>query len=70
MLLCWQLPFVDDEVSKATESQQGDATPATGQVQRLVTADGTYATQSAITMSSTSKTKDSLTRFVFSKVIV
>lgn len=55
------LPFVDDEVAKAAETQQGDAAPAQGQVQRLVTADGTYATQSAITMAAT-KGKESSVR--------
>lgn len=52
-----EIPIVDDEMKKATgEVTEEDDTMSGGNIQRLVTADGTYATQSAFsTISSTKK---------------
>ena len=51
-----QIPIVDDEMRKAAgETPQEDTQMTQGNVQRLVTADGTYATQSAFSSTSTSK---------------
>ena len=54
MLLC-QIPIVDDEVRKAAGEVEEDIAMTQGSVQKLVTADGTYATQSAFSAAPTSK---------------
>lgn len=55
-LVC-QIPIVDDEIRKASgeADAEEDATMQSGTVQRMVTADGTYVTQSAFTSSAKSK---------------
>jgi coatomer subunit beta len=54
------LPIVDDEIRRATgETRDDQDISMTASVQRLVTADGTYATQSAF-ISSTSNEKKTL----------
>lgn len=51
-----QLPIVDDEMRKATgEMTDEDIQMTQGSVQKLVTADGTYATQSAFSQAPTAK---------------
>ena len=57
-----ELPIVDDEMKKAAgeESMEDESVAAMGGgggVQKLVTADGTYATQSAFSASSTASIK-------------
>ena len=52
------LPIVDDEIRRAAgETKDDQDTSMSASVQRLVTADGTYATQSAFTSSSNSEKK-------------
>lgn len=52
------LPIVDDEIRRSTgESKDEQDISMSAPVQRLVTADGTYATQSAFVSSSTSDKK-------------
>ncbi|GBN57085.1 hypothetical protein AVEN_238912-1 [Araneus ventricosus] len=55
-----QIPIVDDEIKKASgeskEENDGDSA-MTAPVQKLVTADGTYATQSAFSAAPTSVKK-------------
>ena len=54
-----EIPIVDDEMRKAAgDSKDEDTALAGGNVQRLVTADGTYATQSAYTSATPSKTQE------------
>ncbi|XP_052810345.1 coatomer subunit beta-like [Mya arenaria] len=51
-----EIPIVDDELKKAAGDVKEDDMMSGGNIQRLVTADGTYATQSAFsTVSSTKK---------------
>lgn len=54
-----QIPIVDDEMRKAAgEDTEEDTQMAQGSVQKLVTADGTYATQSAFSASTVKKPQD------------
>ncbi|XP_048767337.2 coatomer subunit beta-like [Ostrea edulis] len=53
-----EIPIVDDEIKKAAGEVQDDEMQSGGQVQKLVTADGTYATQSAFSTASTSSKKE------------
>lgn len=50
-----EIPIVDDELKKAAGEFKEDDTMSGGNIQRLVTADGTYATQSAFSTASTTK---------------
>ncbi|KAK7106999.1 coatomer subunit beta-like isoform X3 [Littorina saxatilis] len=52
------IPIVDDEMKKAAGEVKEDEMQSVGSVQRLVTADGTYATQSAFSSVSTKKQED------------
>jgi coatomer subunit beta len=52
------LPIVDDEIKRASgEQQQDEQVRSSVTVQQLVTADGTYATQSAFSTTNTSTKK-------------
>ncbi|XP_050393198.1 coatomer subunit beta [Patella vulgata] len=53
-----EIPIVDDEMKKAAGEVQDEEIQSGGAVQRLVTADGTYATQSAFSTASTRKKDD------------
>ena len=60
--LSLQIPLVDDEIKKAAgDTQEEDTAMVQGSVQKLVTADGTYATQSAF--STTASVKKDYNRF-------
>lgn len=60
-----QIPLVDDEMRIAAgEGRDEDTAMVQGSVQKLVTADGTYATQSAF--SSTASVKKDVNRCVTS----
>lgn len=50
-----EIPIVDDELKKAAGEFKEDDTMSGGSIQRLVTADGTYATQSAFSTAPSSK---------------
>ncbi|XP_055890054.1 coatomer subunit beta-like isoform X1 [Biomphalaria glabrata] len=50
-----EIPIVDDEMKKAAGEVKDDELQSGGSVQRLVTADGTYATQSAFSTRTTVK---------------
>lgn len=51
-----QIPIVDDEMKKAAgEVKEEDTAITQGSVQKLVTADGTYATQSAFSSAASVK---------------
>ncbi|KAL4233382.1 Coatomer subunit beta [Mactra antiquata] len=52
------IPIVDDELKKAAGDVKEDDTMSGGNIQRLVTADGTYATQSAFSTVSSSKKEE------------
>ncbi|GFR72221.1 coatomer subunit beta [Elysia marginata] len=53
------IPIVDDEMKKAAgEIKDDEMQSASGSVRRLVTADGTYATQSAFSTTTSSKKED------------
>jgi len=54
-----EIPIVDDEMRKAAgDVKEEDTQLAGGSVQRLVTADGTYATQSAFSTAATKKKEE------------
>lgn len=54
-----EIPIVDDELKKAAgEIKEGDDTMSGGNIQRLVTADGTYASQSAFSTVTPTKKED------------
>ncbi|XP_045198148.1 coatomer subunit beta-like [Mercenaria mercenaria] len=53
-----EIPIVDDELKKAAGEVSEDDTMSGGNIQRLVTADGTYATQSAFSTVSTAKKEE------------
>ena len=54
------LPIVDDELKRASgEVKEDEQTRSTVNVQQLVTADGTYATQSAFSVANTNNSKKS-----------
>lgn len=53
-----QIPIVDDEIKKAAGEVDEDEMQSTGSVQKLVTADGTYATQSAFSTTTVSKKEE------------
>ena len=58
-----QIPIVDDEMKKAAgETTDEDTAITQGSVQKLVTADGTYATQSAF--STTATIKKDIVRYI------
>ena len=51
-----QIPIVDDEMRKAAGDVKDEDTQMTGgNIQKLVTADGTYATQSAFSSATPAK---------------
>ncbi|XP_046326650.1 coatomer subunit beta-like isoform X2 [Haliotis rufescens] len=52
------IPIVDDEIKKAAGEVKEEEMQTGGGVQRLVTADGTYATQSAFSATSSSKKEE------------
>lgn len=52
------IPIVDDEMKKASGEVKEDEMQSTSNVQRLVTADGTYATQSAFSTVTVKKTEE------------
>ncbi|XP_041353863.1 coatomer subunit beta-like isoform X2 [Gigantopelta aegis] len=52
------IPIVDDEIKKAAGDIKDDEMQAGGAVQRLVTADGTYATQSAFSTTTPTKKEE------------
>ena len=53
-----QIPIVDDEIKKAAGEIQEDEMQTGGPVQKLVTADDTYATQSAFSTTTTTKKEE------------
>ncbi|KAK7494293.1 hypothetical protein BaRGS_00014396 [Batillaria attramentaria] len=53
-----EIPIVDDEMKKAAGEVKDDEMQMGGNVQRLVTADGTYATQSAFSTVSVKKQEE------------
>ena len=53
-----EIPIVDDEIKKAAGEIQEDEMQTGGPVQKLVTADGTYATQSAFSTTTTTKKEE------------
>lgn len=53
-----EIPIVDDEIKKAAGEIQEDEMQTGGSVQKLVTADGTYATQSAFSTTTTTKKEE------------
>lgn len=53
-----EIPIVDDEMKKAAGEVKEDEMQQGGGVQRLVTADGTYATQSAFSTTSVTKKEE------------
>ncbi|XP_071134136.1 coatomer subunit beta-like isoform X1 [Mytilus edulis] len=53
-----EIPIVDDEIKKAAGEVDEDEMQSTGSVQKLVTADGTYATQSAFSTTTVSKKEE------------
>lgn len=53
-----EIPIVDDEIKKAAGEVADDEMQSGGQVQKLVTADGTYATQSAFSSAPSSAKKE------------
>ena len=57
LFLNHQIPIVDDEMKRAAGDTKDEDTAMTqgGSTQRLVTADGTYATQSAFSSTATTK---------------
>ncbi|OWF52961.1 coatomer subunit beta-like [Mizuhopecten yessoensis] len=53
-----EIPIVDDEIKKAAGEVKDDEMQGAGGAQKLVTADGTYATQSAFSTVTVSKKED------------
>ncbi|XP_022295702.2 coatomer subunit beta-like [Crassostrea virginica] len=53
-----EIPIVDDEIKKAAGEVEDDEMQSGGNVQKLVTADGTYATQSAFSSTPASSKKE------------
>ncbi|XP_060079498.1 coatomer subunit beta-like [Ylistrum balloti] len=53
-----EIPIVDDEIKKAAGEIKDDEMQGAGSAQKLVTADGTYATQSAFSTIAVSKKED------------
>lgn len=63
-----QIPIVDDEMKKAAgETTDEDTAITQGSVQKLVTADGTYATQSAF--STTATIKKDIVRYILNRAL-